>query len=51
MAFKKYDTASITAEPYFDGIDFDLNVVVEAGEIVWSSFVENSPPIHSFLEN
>lgn len=50
-SLKKYDINSITAEPYFEGIDFDLNVIVENGKIVWSWFIENSPTVHSFLEN
>jgi hypothetical protein len=36
LSLKKYDIRSITAEPYFEGIDFDLNVVVKNGKIVWS---------------
>jgi hypothetical protein len=36
LSLNKYDITSITAEPYFEGTDFDLNVVVKNGKIVWS---------------
>lgn len=49
---KKYGLSSITLEPYFEGIDIDLNLVVLGGKIVWSGFVENFVPIQpGFLEN
>lgn len=33
---EKYGLSSVTLEPYFEGIDIDLNLVVKNGKIVWS---------------
>lgn len=49
---QKYGLSSVTLEPYFEGIDIDLNLVVKNGKIVWSWFVENFIPQQpGFLEN
>jgi hypothetical protein len=33
---QKYGLSSVTLEPYFEGTDIDLNLVVKNGKIVWS---------------
>jgi hypothetical protein len=47
-----YGLDMLTIEPYFEGTDIDLNVLVQNGQIQWSGFVENLPAIQPwFLED
>jgi len=49
---QKYGLSSVALEPYFEGIDIDLNLVICRWKIVWSWFVENFEPQQPwFLEN
>ncbi len=41
----RYGEERVTIEPYFEGIDIDLNVLVKDGKIQWHGFVENFPAL------
>ncbi len=48
----KYSSDTITLEPYFEGTDIDLNVLVQDGRIQWFGFIENLTAIQpGFLED